>query len=657
MRRRDAVAGAAPDETSRALAVLAARHRQLLAGGRPEDPDDLTDLLTRLLTGPGDARLPGAETVDWSRVSPTIFGSVRQLLRPDADRRPLGEHYTSAQNVRRTLDPLLLDGLRGELAAASDDPAALHRLWDRLAAVRLLDPACGCGNFLIIGYQDLRAIEADLIEGLERLGGHPGPPRVRLSQLHGIEIDGHSARLAGTALAVLGWRHGDDSRATIVTGCALELDWAALLPPGHNVVVAGNPPYLGHKERTVAQGRQLRAAWGATPVRHLDYATGWFAKALAYFGSIAGRWAFVVTNSVVQGESVPALFQPIFTAGWRITFAHRTFVWTAGTGSAQGQAAVHVVIVGFGRDPGPARLYDGAIGRIAGAINGYLVDGPDVLVQPRRTPLSRQLPAIRAGSTGIDWNQLTVAPEQLAAVREDPVAARYLRRFVGGRELINDMPRWCLWMAGPDFDPADLHRSPLLRHRVELVRAHRTRAGRPATRRLADTPHLFGEIRQPTGTYLAMPQTFTQARSHATAARLDAEVIASVKLFTAPDPDGLLFALFSSAMFLTWQRTVGGRLKSDPSFSASLVWNTLPLPPLAPAQRAGIVAAGATILAARVAGASLAHQYSPGRMATPLLAAHAELDLLVDMAFGAVVGCRDDSDRQRLLFARYADLT
>jgi hypothetical protein len=701
MRRRGE--RAARDDTARAVAVLATL-RQRLVAQRPVTPEQLTarlaDHLTDLLAGPpatpviptpepgspltartaGSGCAPAIPTaapevatvdaagraeaveVDWARVSPTIFGSVRHLVPADAARRHQGAHYTSAEIIRRILDPLLLDELRAQLAAAGDDRAALHRLWDRLAAVRLFDPACGCGNFLIIGYQDLRAVEAELIARL----GHPGPARVRLSQLYGIEIDACSAGLAHSALAVLGRRYADASRPTIVTGCALELDWAGVLPPGEQVVVAGNPPFHGHKERTAAQGRQLRAAWGGAGVRHLDYATGWFAQALRYFGGTAGRWAFVVTNSVVQGESVPALFRPVFAAGWRIAFAYRTFTWSAPAEGA-GPAGVHVVIVGFGRPaPGGAapRLYErrpgGGFRQVAARhINGYLADGPDVLVQPRRTPLSTQLPVIRAGSTGIDWNQRVVEPAQVAGVRADPVAARYLRRFVGGRELINDRPRWCLWMAGADFDPDDLRRSPVLADRVERVRAYRAAAARPATRRLAGTPHLFGEVRQPTGAYLAMPQTFTAGRSYATAARLAAEVIASVKLFTAPDPDGLLFALFSSAAFLTWQRSVGGRLKSDPSFSASLVWNTLPLPPLTPVMRADSVAAGAAVAAARALcpGVCLARQYAPGRMSAPLLAAHAELDALVDAAFGAAGRCPDEASRQRLLFTRYVDLT
>jgi len=673
-------------------------------------------------TGQAGAIAPAlAAAIDWGRVCPTVLGSTHQLVRDAAVRRRHGEHYTSAATIRKALDPLIFDELRHELADAGDDQARLHRLWDRLAGLRILDPACGCGDFLVVAYRELVALEhavrarlspAQPSEG--RLRAEPTsraasrPRRVGVAQLHGIEIDPESAELARLALTILEQRLADPAtpapntrtpnastpartmpdpatpdpatphphtaargEATIVTGDALDLDWAAVVPPSERVVVVGNPPFRGHKERTKAQGAQLRTAWGSDSLRHLDYATGWFAKALRYFGAYPGRWAFVCTNSVVQGESVPPLFRPIFAAGWRIAFAHRTFAWGSEPSGAEpsgreptaGRAAVHVVVIGFDRGGAAPRLFDyphpgaPAVEAPARTINGYLVDGPTVLVEPAPRPLSPQLPAIRAGSTAIDWSQLAVAPADLARVRADPVAAKYLRRFVGGRELINDRPRWCLWMAGPDFDPDDLYRSAELARRVDLVRLHRAAAGRPATRALARRPHLFGEIRQPDGAYLAMPQTFAERRSHATAARLGAEVIASVKLFTAPDPDGLLFALFSSAMFLTWQKTVGGRLRSDPSLSASVVWNTFPVPPLEAQCRAEITAAGAAVLTARSPQWSLARQYSPDAMPAPLVAAHAELDALVDKAFGATGGCPDESGRQRLLFDRYLDLS
>ncbi len=661
-------------ETARAATAIAHLHAVLRRGQPGRSPaEPLTRAVTALFAGDPpevsaegeefDAGVRAAAALDWSQISPAVLGTARQLDSGAPARRGSGAHYTSEENIARTLDPLLFNELREQLEAAGTSTRALHRLWDRLAALRLLDPACGCGNFLLVAYREMRTLEREIASRLDETAA---PQRVRLEHFHGIEIDPGSARLARLALEILGRQSGADptEHPNIVTGCALTLDWATVLPPGEHVVVVGNPPFRGHKERTAAQRDQLRIAWGTTNLRHLDYATGWFARALGYFGEHAGRWAFVCTNSVAQGEGVPPVFGPVFAAGWRISFAHRTFAWRTGE---PGAAAVHVVIVGF--DRGTARTtarprlfdYPHPAGKPvevpATHVNGYLVDGPDVLVTPAARPVSPALPPIRAGSTAIDWNHLTVGPTELAEVCADPCAAKYLRRFVGGRELINDEPRWCLWLAGADFDPADLVRSNVLRERVGRVRQLRQQAGRATTRRLAEQAHLFGEIRQPAGPYLALPQTFTASRDYATAARLGADVIASVKLFTAPDPDGLLFALFSSATFLTWQKTVGGRLKSDPSLSASVVWNTFPLPVLTAPQQRELSAAGAAVLEARDPRRSLARQYAPGALAAPLREAHLALDELVDEAFGAPGRCTGERDRQRLLFDRYLDLT
>jgi len=277
---------------------------------------------------------------------------------------------------------------------------------------------------------------------------------------------------------------------------------------------------------------------------------------------------------------------------------------------------------------------------------------------PRASALSPDLPQITAGSTPIDWDFLTVEASDVEEVRADSTAAKYLRRYVGGRELIHNLERWCLWMDTPEFVSIDVANSPILRERIAHVREKRTESGRAATRALVTTPHLFGERRQPSEPYLGIPQTFTEHRAFATAARLDADTIASVKLFTAPDPDGFLFALVSSSMFLTWQKTVGGRLKSDPSFSSSVVWHTLPLPPLRPATRQDICAAGRLILEVRerYPGRTLAELYDPPSTPADLTAAHAALDALVDLAFGARALLPDEESRQEVLFRRYEEM-
>lgn len=634
-----------------------------------------------------------ASAVDWSTISPAIFGSMFQSVRDAQTRRELGEHYTSEENILKTLNPLFLDDLRADfdVALGRDTPQkrinALNALWKKLGDIRYMDPACGCGNFIIVAYRELRDLELRIMDALASIQqGEDAVAlaadwthllKVTLDHFFGIEIDEWPARIAETAMFLMD-RQCDlkmkerfgvaperlpiQKSAKIVVGSALQFEWSDMVPASKDVVIAGNPPFLGHKERTPEQGDELRAAWNRTSIGHLDYVTAWYAKASDYFTGLDGQWAFVSTNSVVQGETVPILFGSLLSAGWRIKFAHRTFQWSS---EATGQATVQCVIIGFARSATKPRLflYDSTKGapreHSARNINPYLVDADDILVVPRSAALSAELPEINAGSTPIDWNFLCVNEGEVDEVRADPIAAKYLRRYVGGKELIHDLERWCLWMDTADFKKSDLANSPALRARVAAVRQKRSESGRAATKALAATPHLFGERRQPRGHYLGIPQTFSENRPFATAARLDSEKIASIKLFTAPDADGFLFAIVSSSMFITWQKTVGGRLESRPSFSSSVVWHTLPLQPLTREQRAAICKAGAEVLAVRdhFPGRTLAELYNSMKMPVDLIEVHRILDGLVDVAFGAVGLCSDEESRQEILFQRYEEMS
>ncbi|WP_410610989.1 class I SAM-dependent DNA methyltransferase [Amycolatopsis sp. lyj-109] len=622
---------------------------------------------------------------DWATISPAIFGSMFQSVRNAKTRRELGEHYTSEENILKTLNPLFLDELRAEFAHIKTldkyEADRLRKLRDRLGAIRYMDPACGCGNFIIVAYRELRDLELAIMERLHEITGDGTMLfanvglKVTLDHFFGIEIDEWPARIAETAMFLidrqcdlklterLGWapdRLPIQEQATIVVANALRMDWVQVCTPSDGTIIAGNPPFIGTKERSRAQVEDLRLVWGARYDGFLDYVTGWYAKAIDYYADRPGLWAFVSTNSISQGQAVPTLWGRIFSLGWRVKFAHRTFPWKS---EATGQAAVHCVIVGFTKEAGtPPLLFehgsspvDERVSRVK-EINAYLVDGPNLLVQKRMHPLSPELPEVIAGSKAVDWGFLTVEPEEYAVVSSDPVAARYLRPYKGGDELINGHDRWCLWFVGADIE--ELMQSPLVRERLEEVRKKRLESPKVATRKGATTPHLFEERRQPASDYLGIPQTFTENRRYATVARVSPEVIASIKLFTSPDPDGYLFSVISSSMFITWQKTVGGRLKSDPSFTNTIVWNTLPLPPVTAAVRSQIIDAGREILAARAMKPekSLAEHYEPQSMAAELIAAHDALDRVVDRAFGASRPCRSERERQQLLFDRYEEL-
>jgi hypothetical protein len=622
-------------------------------------------------------------SVDWSTISPAIFGSMFQSVRDDQTRRELGEHYTSEENILKTLNPLFLDDLRSEFDRATTmkgEKQVLARLWQRLGDVRFLDPACGCGNFIIVAYRELRDLELRIMERLQELSGDAqlsfDPKvslKVNLDHFYGIELDEWPARIAETAMFLvdrqcdlkLKERFGESPQrlpiqvqATIVSGrSALSFEWSDLVKPGSAVVVAGNPPFLGISYRSEEQTEELKRVWGDQYHGTLDYVTGWHCKALEYFRDTEGLWAFVATSSITQGEAVAPLFGPIFDGGWRIKLAHRTFRWTS---EAAGQAAVHCVIIGFSRAVAQPRLFayvspDASPIEVEGVVNitPYLTDGPTIIVHAAARPLNPQLGEVVYGNKPTDGGWLVVEPEDYQEVVADPVAARYVRRYVGARELLHDEERYCLWLV--DVSPADLRESEVLKRRVDGVRAFRAKSKAASTREAAATPHLFRQISQPETPYLCIPAHVSEARPYFLAARFDADVITSNANFLAPDADGFMFAIISSTMFITWQRTVGGRLESRLRFNKLLTWNTFPLPSTDADARARIIEAGLAVQTARrlQSGLSLAELYASASLSSALISAHAALDEEVDKLFGFRPRRWTDLDRQDTLFARY----
>lgn len=625
-----------------------------------------------------------ASVVDWSTISPAIFGSMFQSVRDAQTRRELGEHYTSEENILKTLNPLFLDELRAEFehirTLRVGQRQKLNSLWKRLGDIRFMDPACGCGNFIIVAYRELRELELRIMDALATLNdGEQAQAltmdwthmlKVTLDHFYGIEVDEWPARIAETAMFLMD-RQCDlrmidrfgvaperlpiEGSAQIVVGNALKLDWKQVCPPSDSVVVAGNPPFLGHATRTEEQAAELRNVWETNDISRLDYVTGWHAQALNYFGHGGGVWAFVTTNSITQGDPVPHLFGPIFKAGWQIKFAHRTFRWTS---ESSGAAAVHCVIVGFARSVDKATLHDSETGgpsiRQVPLINAYLADGPNVFIVKRMQPLSEGLPEATFGNMPRDGGHLIVAPEEVDEVLADPVAAKYLRRFIGADELLNGRDRWCLWLVGAEND---LDKSTLLRRRVDAVRNFRAESTASSTRQMAMTPHLFGQrpalYELP---YVVIPRVSSDRRPYYAVMHVQADVIASDATFTAADADGYLFGLLSSAMFIAWQRAVGGRLKSDLRFSNTIVWNNFPVPDVTPDVRAAIATTGEAVSAARALRPelTLAQQYLQENFGGELAAAHRELDRLVDAVFAPGLAFESEADRQGVLFSLYA---
>ena len=638
---------------------------------------------------------------DWSGISPAVFGSLFQAVKSPEARRELGEHYTSETNILKTLGPLFLDDLRERFAEHTHDLTKLKELRHELRELRIMDPACGCGNFLVVAYRELRRLDTEILVRIRELElarkdndefqatmffddrGEHAEIMVQLDHFFGIEIEEWPARIAQTALHLAHHQANREmecllgqapsilplsTSAHITIGNALREDWTQVCAPSPTVRIVGNPPFIGQYMRSEEQTDDLRFVWGDGYDGYLDYVTGWFIKASQYFQSVprGGRFAFVSTNSIAQGAPVPALFRPLLEGGWRIRFAHQTFAWTS---EAPGAAAVHCVITGFDRGAPhekarPVLFTYSSLKAQPEAlpvdhINPYLVEGPDVFVVARRYPLSPRLPEVCFGSKPADGGNLIVEAEDYPRFAADPIAAKYLRPFRMGREVVRGLDRWCLWMHTEDFDPRDIDRSPILKERVRACATFRQGSKKKATVAGAQTAHLFQENHQPSEPYVAIPRVVSETRLFYTAAHLSEDVIAGDQLYTALDPDGFLFGIISSSMFITWQRTVGGRMKSDLRFSNKIVWNTLPLPEVSDKQRAAIIAAGQGVLDARAEqpGVSLANMYNPLAMAPSLLKAHRALDRAVDRAFGARKALETNEERLAILFKRYQEMT
>lgn len=632
---------------------------------------------------------------DWSRISPAVFGSLFQGVMDSRERRAAGAHYTSEANILKVIQPLFLDELRAEYEAALTDKstrqtARLSEFHKKLGVLKFLDPACGCGNFLVIAYRELRRLETDVMRALYGKALAIDVrylSRLRVSQFYGIEIAEFPAEIARVAMwlmdhvmnvelsAAFGQyfvRLPLTEAANILHANALQADWRGLLPASECSYVMGNPPFVGKKEQSAAQKADQAAIWqGVKGAGVLDYVTCWFRKAAEYVDGQNCPVAFVSTNSVSQGEQVGILWDHLFTR-WRmsILFAHRAFPWTS---EARGKAHVHVVIIGFGQARrGRPRLYqfdlqsrESAVSTVAN-INPYLVEGADVVVLKRYHALNATRPAVY-GSMMIDKDReagdeagLVFGDlERAELLAENPELEPYIKRIYGGEELLNATSRWCLWLVGAP--PSIIAGSPKLRARIDGVRKFRLRSRRRQTQRLAATPGLFGEIRQPSGSYLLIPKVSSESRLYIPVGFLGPEDIASGSALIVPDATPFEFGVLSSAMHNSWMRAVAGRLESRYQYSNQIVYNNFPWPAeVTEGKRSAIEAATGEVLDARAkhlaVGVTLATLYDP--LATPpdLAKAHAKLDRTVERAYRSEP-FRTERERVEFLFDLFVKAT
>jgi len=657
-----------------------------------------------------------ASALDWSAISPAIFGSLFQSIMDEKARRNLGAHYTSEENILKLIQPLFLDELRAEFQKVNGNRNKLFDFHKKLRTLTFFDPACGCGNFLVISYRELRELELDVLRASHVLSGAAGQQSVDVHQLiglnvdqfHGIEIEEFPAQIAQVALWLMD--HQMNLRVSeefgqyfariplktsphIVNGNALRLDWNEVLPAERCSFVLGNPPFIGHQWRTPQQMTDMESIWGSEGrFGRLDYVTCWYKKAVDYMQANKGcKAALVSTNSICQGEQVGTLWGYLLSVGAEIHFAHRTFSWS---NEARGKAAVHCVIVGFALHGTMNKTifeYEDIRGNAhpvsVSNINPYLVDAPNVVL-PSRSQTPAGIPQLIKGSQPTDGGHLILTEgEKVDLLRREPMAANWVRPYVGGKELINGDARWCLWLKG--ISPVELKSMPTVMQRIAAVADARRQSPTASVREFAERPTLFTQDRQPNEDYLAIPEVSSENRRFIPLGFLKPDVIASNQLRIVAGANLYHFGVLTSTMHNAWMRYTCGRMKSDFRYEPA-VYNNFPWPDLVSArpkpvksakdeeseQNTALPSVARSLSAIEIAAqsvldarakfqtgahpASLADLYDPLTMPPELLKAHQKLDAAVDKAYEASGGkksYKSDAERIAFLFDLYQRYT
>jgi hypothetical protein len=643
-------------------------------------------------------------SLDWKKINPDIFGSMIQAVADDEERGSLGMHYTSVPNILKVLNPLFLDDLRVQLAEAGDNGRKLLNLRNRMAKIRVFDPACGSGNFLVIAYKEMRAIEAVINA---RRGEEERRSDIPLTNFRGIELRDFPAEIARLALIIaeyqcdVTYRGQKEALAEllplnaqnwITCDNALRLDWLSVCPPtgttvklhgddlfntpldqaqidfeneGGETYICGNPPYRGSQWQTDEQKSDLKAIFDgrASNWKSLDYVAGWFMKAADYGTATPTVAALVSTNSICQGRQVETLWSLIFRTGHEVTFAHTSFKWA---NLASHNAGVTVVIVGISNQAGRTRnLFSDADGsgttvKTVDNINAYLVPGQNVIVASLARPLS-DLSDMSFGNMPNDGGYLLLDSDEAAsAIDNHAVSPSYVRPFVGSQEFIRGIERRCIWISDDAYDAAS--ENVWLNARFDSVRAQRIASDRATTKALAATPYKFGEVRQAgTETILAIAAISSESREYLPCGLLPPGTIISNKCYALYNAPLWNMALIASRLHWVWIGTVCVRMRTDFSYSNTLGWNTFPVPKLTEQNKTDLTRCAKEILLARehYFPATIADMYDPERMDAEfprVRAAHEANDEVLERIY---IGRRFRNDTERLekLFELYTKMT
>ena len=619
-------------------------------------------------------------SLDWSEINPDIFGSMFQAVIDEEQRGNLGQHYTSVSNIMKVIQPLFLDKLYAELEKSRRNEKKLKELLIRLQTIRVFDPACGSGNFLIIAYKELRKLEIEVINALNVVSGQAEMyySGIRLSQFYGIEIDDFAHEVAilslwlaehqmnivfkaqfGFAEATLPLRDSGN----IVCGNALRLDWNEVCPPidangaPYEVYICGNPPFLGHGTRSKEQISDMQAVLSHVKTyKLLDFVACWFWKGSLYIKKNNAELALVGTSSICQGQQVDLLWSPILKMGVSLHFAHKSFSWS---NNAKDKAAVHVVVVGLSAKAKEKYLYEEYKSDIrrkkVDNISPYLLDAGNAVASIRESQISNAPKMIFGNMPNEGGNLILSGEERSQLIEEYPESAAWIKKLVGAKEFLQGGERWCLWLTGAT--KKDIDRFPKIRFRVDRVRERRLASKDAGTRKLAERPHEFRDLNNPSF-YALVPRVSSERREYIPVGFFDNDVISTDANLIIPNATPYEFGILTSEMHNDWMRTVAGRLKSDYRYSATLVYNTFPWPEVNDQQRKQIEALAEEILLIRedYPDKSLADLYDPDKMPEPLREAHKALDMAVERLY-RTKPFRDASERLEHLFALYEKLT
>ncbi|MFZ4591068.1 MAG: class I SAM-dependent DNA methyltransferase [Ignavibacteria bacterium] len=595
---------------------------------------------------------------DWSKISPAIFGSLFQSVMDKDKRRDLGAHYTSEKNIMKVIKSLFLDELHAEFEDSKTNSNKLEKYYDKISKLKFFDPACGCGNFLIIAYRELRLLEIEVLKHLFKLSPSMQLPmglsRIDVDCMYGIEIEEFPSRIAEVAMWLLD--HQMNLRlseqfgsyfariplkksAQIINGNSLQLDWNTILPKEDCSYILGNPPFIGKKRRDDEQNKDMDLIF--KDIKNygvLDYVCAWYIKAAEFIKDTNIKVAFVSTNSISQGEQVGILWSHLLKENIQIHFAHRTFKWD---NEAKGKAAVHVVIIGFSiYDTKSKSLFDyedikaDPVEIKAKNINPYLVDSDNLIILSRNNPICN-VPEIKFGSMpNDDGNFIFTDEERLQFLSVEPKAEKFIKHLMSAREFLHNENRWCLWLE--DIKPSEIKELPEVEKKIERVKTFRQSSNREATRKLASYPYLFGENRQPKSDYILIPRHTSENRKYIPIAYLPKDNIVSDSCLSIQNASYYHFGILTSAMHMVWVRQICGRIKSDYRYSNNLVYNNYPWPDQPTNDKLKRVEEEVTnLLSVReeYRNESLADLYDPIAMPKKLVDAHNKLDKAVDLCY------------------------